>query len=80
MNKEFCCEQRHVALSVRLMCHFMLVRNSCIHVTDYDRCFMYHWYVAGLKDLDRSLGAYPYDSLKKWVSLTNHITEDLVAR
>ena len=67
-------------MSMRLVCHFMLVCDSCTQVTDFDRCLMYHWYVAGLKDLDRSLGAYPYDSLKKWVSLTNHISEDLVAR
>ena len=46
----------------------------------FDRYMMYHWYFAGLKDLDRSLGAYPYDSLKKWVSLTNHISGELVAR
>jgi len=30
--------------------------------------------------MDRFLGAYPYDSLAKWVSLTNHVTEDLVTR
>ncbi len=33
-----------------------------------------------LVELDSSLGAYPYESLKKWVSLSNHITEDIVLR
>uniref|UniRef100_UPI00398F02E5 protein AAR2 homolog n=1 Tax=Pristiophorus japonicus TaxID=55135 RepID=UPI00398F02E5 len=33
-----------------------------------------------LTDLDKSLGAYPYETLKRWVSLTNHITEPLVQR
>lgn len=35
---------------------------------------------AGLKELDSNLGAYPYDSLKKWTSLTSHIEEPLVRR
>ncbi|CAI8012816.1 Protein AAR2 homolog [Geodia barretti] len=35
---------------------------------------------AGLKDLDQGLGPYPYDTLKKWVSLSNHISQDLVTR
>ena len=35
---------------------------------------------AGLRELDSSLGAYPYDSLKKWTSLTCHIEEPLVRR
>ena len=35
---------------------------------------------AGLKELDSGLGAYPYDSLKKWTSLTSHIEEPLVRR
>lgn len=34
----------------------------------------------GLRDLDSNLGPYPYDSLKKWISLTNHISEALVLR
>ncbi|XP_005994430.1 protein AAR2 homolog [Latimeria chalumnae] len=33
---------------------------------------------ANLKDLDKFLGPYPYDTLKKWVSLTNHITEPVI--
>ena len=37
-------------------------------------------FIAGLRDLDSNLGAYPYDSLKRWVSLTNHVSETLVAR
>ncbi|XP_013415495.2 protein AAR2 homolog [Lingula anatina] len=32
------------------------------------------------KELDQYLGAYPYDSYKKWVSLSNHITESLASR
>ncbi|XP_064402615.1 protein AAR2 homolog [Halichondria panicea] len=32
-----------------------------------------------LMDLDSSLGAYPYESLKKWVSLSNYVTEEIVA-
>ena len=35
---------------------------------------------AGLQELDSGLGAYPYDSLKKWTSLTSHIEEALVRR
>ena len=34
----------------------------------------------GIKDLDGQLGAYPYESLKTWYSLTNHITEALMKR
>ncbi|CAH1796636.1 unnamed protein product [Owenia fusiformis] len=30
------------------------------------------------KELDRYLGAYPYESYKKWVSMTNHITEPVM--
>ena len=33
-----------------------------------------------LKDLDRNLGAYPYGSWKKWVSLTNKISPATVKR
>ncbi|XP_043946047.1 protein AAR2 homolog [Protopterus annectens] len=33
---------------------------------------------ANLKDLDKFLGPYPYDTLKKWVSLTNLLTESVV--
>lgn len=35
---------------------------------------------AGLQELEGSLGPYPYDTLKKWVSLSNYVTEDLVSR
>lgn len=35
---------------------------------------------ASLRELDQNLGPYPYDSYKKWVSLTNHITENLLSR
>lgn len=37
-------------------------------------------FAAGLRDLDQGLGAYPYDTLKKWISLSNHISQDLVTR
>ena len=30
--------------------------------------------------MDRFLGPYPYENFKKWVSLTNHITKDLLER
>ena len=34
----------------------------------------------GLNELDRSLGPYPYDTWKKWVSLTNKISDATIAR
>lgn len=37
-------------------------------------------YRQGLQDLDSFLGPYPYEHLKKWVSLTSHITKDLLDR
>lgn len=37
-------------------------------------------FFSGMKDLDRYLGVYPYNSYKKWVSLTNHITEVILDR
>lgn len=33
-----------------------------------------------LREYDPFLGAYPYESLKRWVSLTNLISEDIVAQ
>ena len=33
-----------------------------------------------LMGLDASLGPYPYESLKRWVSLTNYVEEAVVAR
>ena len=33
-----------------------------------------------LKNFDRNLGAYPYDSWKKWVSLTNKISTATIKR
>ncbi|KAL5463941.1 hypothetical protein EMCRGX_G032893 [Ephydatia muelleri] len=33
-----------------------------------------------VKDLDRSLAPYPYESLKKWASLTNYISKDVLER
>lgn len=35
---------------------------------------------AGLRDMDRFLGAYPYDSLKRWVGLTQYISENVLER
>ncbi|XP_029211693.2 LOW QUALITY PROTEIN: protein AAR2 homolog [Acropora millepora] len=37
-------------------------------------------YREGLQEMDRFLGPYPYENFKKWVSLTNHITKDLLER
>lgn len=34
----------------------------------------------GIQDLDRYLGPYPHETFKKWVSLTNHISEALLER
>jgi len=31
-------------------------------------------------DLDKNLGHYPYDSWKKWISMTSHITEPVMKR
>merc|ERR550539_2231229 len=35
---------------------------------------------SNLKNLDRNLGAYPYDSWKKWVSLSNKISIETIQR
>lgn len=35
---------------------------------------------SSLRELDQFLGPYPYESYKKWVSLTNHITEKLLSQ
>ena len=35
---------------------------------------------ADLKGLDPHLGAYPYDSWKKWISLTNRISASTISR
>ncbi|XP_015220217.1 protein AAR2 homolog [Lepisosteus oculatus] len=35
---------------------------------------------AGLRDLDRFLGPYPYDMLRKWVSLTDRVTQEVAQR
>ena len=37
-------------------------------------------YYTGIRDLDSQLGSYPYESLKIWYSLTNHIREPLLKR
>ena len=33
-----------------------------------------------LRDLDSSLGPYPYESIKKWVSLSSHVSSGLLER
>lgn len=33
-----------------------------------------------IKELDGYLGAYPYENYKKWVSLTSHITEEILLK
>lgn len=33
-----------------------------------------------MQELDQYLGAYPYDTYKKWISLTNHITLQIMER
>ena len=43
------------------------------------RMYMHTILFLGLMDLDSSLGAYPYESLKKWVSLSNYVTEEIVS-
>ena len=40
----------------------------------------YNVNVTGIRDIDGQLGAYPYESLKTWYSLTNHITEPVMKR
>ncbi|XP_032825891.1 protein AAR2 homolog isoform X3 [Petromyzon marinus] len=35
---------------------------------------------ASLKDLDRNLAPYPYDTLRRWVSLSGHVTGSVAAR
>eukprot|EP00117_Sycon_ciliatum_P040469 scpid61810/ scgid29739/ Uncharacterized protein C20orf4 homolog len=35
---------------------------------------------ADLKNLDRFLGAYPFEDLRKWTSLTNHVSKKLIER
>ena len=44
------------------------------------QCNIHTSHIIGLQDLDRYLGPYPHGSLKKWESLTNHITEGLLER
>lgn len=39
-----------------------------------------HKYRQGLQEMDRFLGPYPFENFKKWVSLTNYITKDLLER
>ena len=35
---------------------------------------------ADLENLDQNLGKYPYESLKKWVSLSGHVTEPIMKK
>ena len=37
-------------------------------------------YSQNLRNLDRFLGAYPYGHWKKWISLTNKISQDTLSR
>lgn len=39
-----------------------------------------HFFLLGLEDLDQNLGRYPYESLKKWVSLSGFVTESIMTR
>ena len=50
--------------------------RSSINYFSY-RCL--HFY-SDLQELDRHLGPYPCDSLKRWLPLTNNITTKLVER
>ena len=34
--------------------------------------------ILDLENLDQNLGKYPYESLKKWVSLSGHVTESIM--
>lgn len=42
--------------------------------------YCYLLFYSDLQELDRHLGPYPYESLKRWLSLTNNITTKLVER
>ena len=53
------------------MCH---LGSHFVVLECYKQCYL------GIKDLDGQLGAYPYESLKTWYSLTNHITEAVMKR
>ena len=35
-------------------------------------------FILDLENLDQNLGKYPYESLKKWVSLSGHVTESIM--
>lgn len=37
-------------------------------------------HLSGMQELDQYLGAYPFDTYKKWISLTNHITKTIMQR
>ena len=36
--------------------------------------------ISDLENLDQNLGKYPYESLKKWVSLSGHVTESIMTQ
>ena len=48
--------------------------QDCFNNEDIER------FRANIKDLDKHLGAYPYDLWKKWISLSNKISNDTLAR
>ena len=59
---------------------YKLFIAACVHGVCVLEISIWIVLIAGLRDLDSNLGAYPYESLKRWVSLTNHVSETLVAR
>ncbi|XP_071958395.1 protein AAR2 homolog [Antedon mediterranea] len=50
------------------------ISNETVSVEEVERIKM------DLRNLDKNLAPYPYKSLKKWVSLTNYVSEDVVNR
>ena len=40
----------------------------------------FKFFILDLENLDQYLGKYPYESLKKWVSLSGHVTETTMKR
>ena len=49
-------------------------------MTDFFIRFIVSIFSLDLKELDRYLGPYPYESLSKWIFLTNHVSKELVSR
>ena len=59
-----------------------LRKNDVTHSSSIGRAYnnVIILFITGIKDLDAQLGPYPFESLKIWYSLTNHITETLMKR